>query len=69
MSIVFITGLKYLDLLHPRGIFSHTRRLGLFFWFKILNINIFLGFSEKLFFVGYEDFVDIILGHHKSGHV
>ena len=28
-------------------IFSHIRRLGLFFGFKILNFNIPLGFSEK----------------------
>ena len=41
-------------------IFSHIRRLGLFFGFKILNFNIFLG---------YEDFVDIFCGHHKIGLV
>ena len=52
MSIVFITGLKHLELLHPRGIFSHIRRLGLFFWFKILNINILGGFQRNCFLWG-----------------
>ena len=40
--------------LEPQGgggggtlIFSHIRRLGPFFGFKILNFNIFFGFSEK----------------------
>ena len=43
-------------------IFSHKRRLGLFFWFKILNFN-FLGVFRKMnIFGGYEDFVDIFLG-------
>ena len=28
-------------------IFSHIRRLGLFFWVQILNFNIFFEFSEK----------------------
>ena len=44
-------------------IFLHIRRLGLFFGFKILNFNIFWGFSEKMnIFLGYEDFVDIFFG-------
>ena len=37
----------------PRGstrIFSYIRRLGsFFFWLKILNFDIFRGFSEKIF--------------------
>ena len=33
-------------------IFSHIRRLGLFFRFIILNFNIFLGFQTKLLFLG-----------------
>ena len=42
--------------------FSHIRRFGSFFGFKILNFKIFWGFSEKLIFFGYEDFVDNFLG-------
>ena len=48
-------------------IFSYTRRLGSFSRvqnFKILNFNIFCGFSEKRIFFGYEDFMDIFKGHH-----
>ena len=36
-------------------IFSHIRRLGLFFGFKILNFNIFCGFRKMNIFRGYED--------------
>ena len=40
---------------------------GYFLGFKILNFNI-LGFSKKIIFLGYEDFVDIFLGcHHIIG--
>ena len=54
---------------YPRGgggggtlIFSYIRRLGHFFGFKLLNFNIFLGFSEKIiFFWNMEIFWD----HHK----
>ena len=35
--------------------------------FKILNFNIFGGFQKNKYFWGYEDFVDIFLGHHKIG--
>ena len=43
-------------------IFSHIRRLGLFFGFKTLNFNIFGGFQKNEYFWGYEDFVDIFGG-------
>ena len=33
-------------------IFSYTRRLGSFFWFEILNFNIFLGFQKNKYFWG-----------------
>ena len=33
-------------------IFSHIRRLGLFFRFKILNFNIFRGFQKNEYFWG-----------------
>ena len=39
----------------PQGgtlIFSHKRRLGSFFWFKILNFNIFLSFQKNEYFLG-----------------
>ena len=42
----------------PEGdtlIFSHIRRLGLFFGFKILNFNIFLVFQKNEYFWGYGD--------------
>ena len=55
---------------YPRGgggtlIVSYIRRLGSFFWVQILNFNIFGGFQKNKYFFGYEDFVDIFLGHHK----
>ena len=48
-------------------IFSYIRRLGSFFWFKILNFNIFGGFQKNEYFLGYEDFLDIFWGPHKIG--
>ena len=54
-------------------IFSYIRRLGSFFWFKILNFHIFGGFQKNENFLGCEDFVDIFFfwggegGHHKTG--
>ena len=33
-------------------IFSHIRRLGPFFGFKILNFNIFWGFQKNEYFLG-----------------
>ena len=54
---------------YPRGgdtlIVSYIRRLSSFFWVQILNFNIFGGFLKNKYFFGYEDFVDIFLGHHK----
>ena len=43
-------------------ILIHIRWLGSFFWFNILNFNIFLGFQKNDYFWGYEDFVDIFGG-------
>ena len=40
--------------------------LGHFFWLKILNFDIFRGFSEKNI-LRYEDFVDIFWGNHTIG--
>ena len=34
--------------------------LGSFFWFKIVNLNIFGGFQKNKYFWGYEDFMDIV---------
>ena len=48
-------------------IFSYIRRLGTFFGFKILNFNILGGFQKNKYSFGYEDFMDIFLGHHKFG--
>ena len=47
-------------------IFSHIRRLGQFFGFKILNFNIILCFQKNEYFLGYEDFVDILLGSSQN---
>ena len=48
--------------------FLYIRMLGYFFVFKIL-ISIFFGVFKKknLGGGGYEDFMDIFLGHHKFG--
>ena len=35
---------------------------GNFFWFEILNFNIFGCFQKNKYFWGYEDFVDIFRG-------
>ena len=55
----------------PQGgdtlIVSYIRRLGPFFGFKILNFDIFLVFQKNKYFLGYENFVDIVWGHHKIG--
>ena len=52
-------------------IFSYIRRLGLFFGFKILNLNFFGGFQKNDYFLGYEDFVDICFwsSHNWTIHV
>ena len=51
-------------------IFSHIRRLGLFFGVQNSEFQYFWGFSEKMnIFGGFEDFVDIFWGHHKIGLV
>ena len=50
-------------------IFSYIRRLEPIFCVQILNVNIFGGFSEKLIFFEYEEFVDMFGGHHKTGLV
>ena len=48
-------------------IFSYIRRLGpFFFWFKILNFDIFGGFQKNKYFFGYEDFVDIFGGSSQN---
>ena len=49
----------------PQGgtlIFSCIRRLGSFFWFKILNFNIFWGFQEKIIFWGGMRILWIVFG-------
>ena len=43
-------------------IFSHIRRLWLFFWVQNSEFQYFLGFSENEYFLGYEDFMDIFFG-------
>ena len=53
-------------------IFSCIRRLGSFFGFEKFEFQYFWGFSEKIIFFVYEDFVDIYFffgggGHHKIG--
>ena len=47
-------------------IFSHIRKLGLFFGFKTLNFNILGGFQKNEYFLGYEDFVDIFGGSSQN---
>ena len=43
-------------------IFSYIRRRGYFFWVQNFEVQFFFGFSEKIIFLGYEDFVDIFGG-------
>ena len=47
--------------------FSYIRRLGSFFWVQNFEFQYFLGFWKNEYFLGYEDSVDIFLGHHKIG--
>ena len=51
-------------------IFSHIRRLGLFLGVKNSEFQYFLGFSEKLIFLGGMKILWIFFGgHHKIGLV
>ena len=43
-------------------IFSHIRRLGLFFWVQNSEFQYFWGFQKNEYFFGYEDFADIFWG-------
>ena len=58
---------------NPRGgtlIFSYIRSLGVFLGVQNFEFQYFLGFStfqKNEYFLGNEDFVDILLGHHKIG--
>ena len=47
-------------------VFSHIRRLGLFFLVQIPNFNMFGGFQKNEYFWGYEDFVDIFWGSSQN---
>ena len=54
----------------PQGgtlVFSYIRRLGSFFWFKILNFNIFGAFKKKSIFLGMKILWIFFRGHHKIG--
>ena len=51
-------------------IFSHIRRLGLFFWVQNSDFQYFFGFSEKRIYFGGMMILWIFLGgHHKIGLV
>ena len=43
-------------------IFSHIRRLGLFFLVQNSEFQFFWGFQKNEYFFGYEDFADIFWG-------
>ena len=43
-------------------IFSHIRRLGLFFGVQNSEFQYFWGFQKNEYFFGYEDFADIFWG-------
>ena len=47
--------------------FSYIRRLGSFFWFKILNFNIFWVFRKMNIFGGIKILWIFFGGHHKIG--
>ena len=48
-------------------IFSYIRRLGSFFWFKILNNDIFGVFLKNKYFLGMKILWILLWGHHKIG--
>ena len=48
-------------------IFSHIRRLGPFFGFKILNFNIFWGFQKNEYFLEVLRFCGYFLGSSQNG--
>ena len=59
-------------MVHSQGgggtlIFSYIRRLGSFFGVQNFEYQYFWGFSDSEYFLGYGNFVDIFLGHHKIG--
>ena len=65
-----------MDVIYPGGgggggtlIFSHIRRLGPFFGFKILNFNIFGFFIKMNIFGGMKILWICFWGHHKIGLV
>ena len=65
-----ILHLRSICLFPPLGVLLYFHAYvgsGYFGGFKILNFNIFGGFQKTEYFWGYEDFVDIIWGHHKIG--
>ena len=47
--------------------FSYIRRLESIFGVKNFGYQYIWGFQENEHFLGYEDFVDILGGHHKIG--
>ena len=57
---------------NPQGgggtlIFSYIHRLSPFFWVQNFEFRYFFGFQKNKYFLGYENFMDIFLGHHKIG--
>ena len=46
-------------------IFSYIRRLRPFLGVPNFEFQYFWGFQKNEYFLGYEDYVDILWGHHK----
>ena len=56
----------------PRGVLRYFHTYvgsAHFFWVQNFEFQYFLGFQKNKYFLGYEDFVDILLGHHKSDYI
>ena len=47
-------------------IFSYIRRLGSFLGVQNLEIQYFWGFQKNEYYLGYEDFIDILLGSSQN---
>ena len=64
---LFLKEAIFFCMVEPQGrggtlIFSHIRRLGLFFLVQNSEFQFFWGFQKNEYFFGYEDFADIFWG-------
>ena len=65
----YVTTVTILQPQRGRGsalIYSYIRRLESFFWVQNIEFQYIWGFQKNEYFLGYEDFVNIFWGHHKT---